>query len=167
MTTWSVIHKKPPLLSLFPLEACYCPLPRPAPWNQSGHKAAPDSAASALSKAFCQEHMTGGLQNWCGWHRDRLYRTQLWAISTTEGPQPPEPRGLPPSCMTLPLPRGALNVESFRWPFARCCLWSLGESGTCSLTLRPEQPNLMPSQTFCKSCMFNRACKKTKGLLLK
>lgn len=71
------------------------------------------------------------------------------------------------SCVTLPLPRAALNVESFRWPFARCCLWGLGKSGTCFLTLSPKQPNLMPSQTFCKSCTFNRACKKTKGLLLK
>lgn len=64
-------------------------------------------------------------------------------------------------------PREALEVESFRWLFARCCLWGLGGSGTCSLTLSPKRPNLLPSQTFCKSCTFNRACKKTKGLLLK
>lgn len=31
----------------------------------------------------------------------------------------------------------------------------------------PKQTNLMPPQTFYKSCTFNRACKKTKGLLLK
>lgn len=43
----------------------------------------------------------------------------------------------------------------------------LRESGTCSLTLSPVQLTLKPSQTFCKSWTFNRACKKTKGLLLK
>lgn len=150
----------------FSLGQLYCPLPRAAHWNQSGCKAAPDTAVYALSKAFCQEHIIG-LQNWCERHRDKLQRTQLWAISTTEGLQPPKPRGSPPSCVTPPLPREALNMESFRWRFARCCLWGLGESGTCSLTLSPEQPSLMPSQTFCKSCTFNRACKKTKGLLLK
>lgn len=139
----------------------YYPLHRAAPWNQSEYK---DSRHSLCTKAHCQEHMEGGLWSQCGclWdsledpamsHKHHRRFAAAWA------------EGLTTSYVTPP--RGALEVESFRWPFARCCLWGLGGSGTCSLTLSPKQPNLLPSQTFCKSCTFNRACKKTKGLLLK
>lgn len=56
--------------SVFPLDGCTALCK--GPWNRSGCKAAPDSAIYALRKTFCQEQMTGGIQNWCGYHWERL-----------------------------------------------------------------------------------------------